>query len=229
MTTTQSAPAPTLGFTVTNGWPQVDLLPPEVRARRKLKRTKELLALVVVCVLLASVGIFGATMFAAAAAQSELDGVKQQTSLLMAKQVKFAEVPLVLGSITSIEQTRKLGMSTEVLWKPYLDALRAVTPAGVSLTDVTVTAATPMQAAAAAVDPLSPVSVGQVAFTAKSLTLPDTSAWLTALASVPGFVHPLFSTQTLTSGDGGNFYQVTATVQLTNQAFANRFVSTKGN
>jgi hypothetical protein len=229
MTTTQSAPAPTLDFTVTNGWPQVDLLPPEVRARRKLKKTKELLALMVVCVLLASVGGYGAAMFSASAAQTELDGVKKETSALMAKQVKFAEVPLVLGGITSIEQTRKLGMSTEILWKPYLDALRAVTPAGVSLDNVTVTAATPMQPAALAVDPLAPVSIGQVAFTAKSLALPDTSAWLVALASVPGFVHPLFSTQTLTQGDGVSYYQVTATVQVTDQAFANRFVPTKGN
>ena len=229
MTTTQSAPAPTLGFTVTNAWPQVDLLPPEVRAGRKLKRTKQWLALTVLGVLLAAIAGYAATMFSAAAAQSELDGVKQQTSLLMAKQVKFAEVPLVLGSITSLQQTRTLGMSTEILWKPYLDALRAVTPAGVSLDNVTVTAATPMLAATGAVDPLSPVSIGQVAFTAKSLTMPDISAWITALGGVPGFAHPLFSTVTLTAASGASYYQVAATVQITNQAFANRFVTGKGN
>jgi len=229
MTTTQSAPAPTLGFTVTNAWPQVDLLPPEVRAGRRLRRTKEWLSLMVVCVLLASIGGYAAAMFSAAAAQTELDGVHQETSRLMASQVKYAEVPKVLGGIASLQATRTAGMSTEVLWKPYLDALRAVTPAGVSMDNVTVTAATPMQAAAAVVDPLAPANVGQVSFTARSLTMPDTAAWLVALASVPGLAHPLFSTMSLTESGGASYYQVTATVALTDQAFARRFVSAKGN
>lgn len=229
MTTTQHAPAPTLGYTVTNSWPQVDLLPPEVRAQRRLKRTQRGLLLMVAGIVLLSLLGYAATLYSAVTAQTELDGVKQETAQLMAKQSKYAEVPQVLGGIAGIENARRAGTATEILWKPYIDAIRAVTPAGVSMDDLTVTTATPMLLAPIPIDPLAAASLGQISFNAKALTVPDTSDWLTALNSVPGLADAWFSTETRSDSNGVSYYQITVTVQVNDQALANRFAPEEGN
>ncbi|MGV8967941.1 MAG: PilN domain-containing protein [Cellulomonas sp.] len=229
MTMTSNPSAPPLGFTLTTGWPQVDLLPPEVRAGRKLRHTKRILLLVVAGILLASLLGYVATLFAAASAQSDLDDVILDTARLQSQQSKYAEVPQVLGDITSIEGARTAGTSTEILWKPYFDALRAVTPAGVSIDDLSVTTATPLMAAAPAISPLAGASIGQIVFTAKSLTVPDTSAWLDALDAVPGLGDPWFSSSTLTETEGVVYWSISATVEVNDLALANRFAVEKGN
>lgn len=229
MTMTSNPSAPPLGFTLTTGWPQVDLLPPEVRAGRKLRHTKRLLLLVVAGILLASLLGWVATLFAAASAQSELDGVMQDTARLQAEQSKYAEVPQVLGDIANIEGARTAGTSTEILWKPYFDALRAVTPVGVSIDDLSVTTATPMMVAPTATSPLAGPSIGQIVFTAKALAVPDTSAWLDALDAVPGLGDAWFSSSTLTETEGVVYWSISATVEVNNLALANRFAVEKGN
>ena len=229
MTMTSNPSAPPLGFTLTTGWPQVDLLPPEVRAGRKLRHTNRLLLLVVAGILLASLLGWVATLFAADSAQSELDDVMQDTARLQAEQSKYAEVPQVLGDIANIEGARTAGTSTEILWKPYFDALRAVTPAGVSLDDLSVTTATPMMVAPTATSPLAGPSIGQIVFTAKALAVPDTSAWLDALDAVPGLGDAWFSSSTLTETEGVVYWSISATVEVNDLALANRFAVEKGN
>jgi len=229
MTMTSNAAAPALEFALTSAWPQVDLLPPEVRAGRRLKRAKRRLLLGVALILLAALAAYAATLFSAAAAQVALVEVQNETSRLTSEQAKYAEVPQVLGDIASAEQARQLGTSTEILWKPYLDAIRAVTPTGVSIGGLTVTTATPMQPAQLAANPLAASSLGQIAFTAKSLTVPDTSDWLDALDSVPGFADAWFSAETLTEQEGVIYYEVAATVQVNDEALANRFALGEGN
>ena len=229
MTMTSNPTAPPLGFSLTTGWPQVDLLPPEVRAGRKLRHTKRILLLVVAGILLASLLGYVATLFAAAGAQADLDLAMQDNARLQAEQAKYSEVPQVLGSIASIEGARTAGTSTEILWKPYFDALRAVTPAGVSLDDLTVTTATPLMVAPPAGSPLAGPSIGQIVFNAKSLAVPDTSAWLDALNAVPGLGDAWFSSATLAETEGVVYWSISATVEVNDLALANRFAVEKGN
>ena len=229
MTITSNPTAPALGFTLSNGWPQVNLLPPEVRAGRKLRHTKRILLLVVAGILLASLLGWVATLLAQNSANAELEIVATDTARLQAQSAKYAEVPQVLGSIASIEAARQAGTSTEILWKPYFDALRAVTPAGVSIDSLTVAAATPTTLAAPPIDPLATVGIGQIQFTAKSLTIPDTSDWLDALDAVPGLGDAWFSTASITEDAGVIYWTLSATVEVNDQALANRFAVESGN
>ncbi|WP_448060700.1 PilN domain-containing protein [Cellulomonas hominis] len=217
--TRQEAPL----VSVSGVWPQVNLLPPEVRARRRLKRTKQLLLLgVAVAVLVAILGYVGA-LTVRNGAEDDLAQVEDENFSLLAEQATYSEVPDVLGRIDDAETDRAVGMSTEILWKDYLDALRAVTPAEVSYDSMTVTAATPMQGAPAATDVLAGPSIGQIAFTARSLSLPDTASWLDAIRAVPGLADPWFATATVTDEEGVVYFQISATVQLTDVALANRY------
>jgi hypothetical protein len=127
MTITRAEPATSWGI---GGavWPQVDLLPPEVREGRKLKSTKRALLFTVLGVVVALTLAAAAAFLSAAAAASELTAVQGDTTVLLAEQSKYAEVPRVLGQVANAEAARQAGLSTEILWKPYLEALRAVTP-----------------------------------------------------------------------------------------------------
>jgi Tfp pilus assembly protein PilN len=204
-------------------WPQVDLLPPEVREGRKLKSTKRSLLFTVLGVVVVVTVAAGVAFFSAAAASSELTTVQGDTAVLLAEQTKYAEVPQVLGQISNAEAARQAGMSTEIF-----EALRAVTPAGVSYDDLTVAAATPVAAAPAATDVLAGASIGQIAFTARSTTLPDMSAWMDAISTVSGLADPWFTSAALTDDNGAIYYKVSATVSIRDSALAHRFVPEEG-
>jgi Tfp pilus assembly protein PilN len=211
------------------GLPQVNLLPPEVRAARSLGVLKRWLAIALVLVL-ALIGLgYGAAYLATQSAEDELAEAQAETTRLQSEEAKYAEVPQVLGAIDSTETARLLGMSSEIRWKTYLDAVTAVLPGGVSIDQFTMTGPA-LDAAAApitATDPLQQPSIGSISFQGQSRTVPDTAAWVDALASVPGFVDPWVSSVSVTEEDGAVYYSVTSTVQLTDQTLANRFVPTE--
>ncbi|WP_426592047.1 PilN domain-containing protein [Cellulomonas sp. McL0617] len=208
--------------------PQVNLLPPEVRAARGLQRTKRWLLVSLGVTVVVCAGALGLSLISSATAKSELSDAQNETSRLNAEQAKYAEVPQVLGALSSATSARALGMSTEVQWKPYLDAITAVLPAGVSIDSWGMSGATPMVLAPPPTDPLQQASVGQVTFTARSLTVPDSSAMVDALNSIPGFQDAWVSSVSVGDGEGGAYFTVSATVQVSDAAYSKRFTSTDG-
>lgn len=218
-----SARAPSLGAPEL---PQVNLLPPEVTAARGLARIKRWLLFVVLAAILAAVGIVALAMMAEQDAQAELDRAEARTAELMAEQERYAEVPLVLSAVEQAEQARSNGMSTEVLWLPYLRAIAATLPDGVRLETFQMLGATPMVLPAEPQGALAAPSVATITFTAQSLTVPDTEQWLIELATIPGFADAWFTTKTAAERDGVEFYDVVATVQVNEQAYALRFAET---
>ena len=230
MTVTNSTSAgPALAFTPTGLWPQVDLMPPEVRAGRRLKQTKRILAFVLVGVVAVSALGYAGALASANSAASDLEGVQQETARLTAEQSKYADVPRVLGDISQVETARRLGTAPEILWTPYVNALRAVTPAGVSIDTLTVTGADPLHQTPAVTNVLAGPGIGTIQFTAKSLTLVNTSDWLDALDKVPGLGDAWFSTETISDANGVTYYLVSATAAINATSLANRFAATKGN
>ena len=208
--------------------PQVNLLPPEIRAKRGLTTLKRWLGVSLVAVVALCVLAYGASLMSAAAAQTDLATAQDNTAQLQKEQAKYAEVPQVLNALSTATAARKLGMSTEVQWKSYLDAITAVLPANISIESVTVAGATPMSAPAAPASALAAPSVGQIQFSARVATVPDTAAWIDALNAVPGFSNAWVSAEALTATDATVYYTVTSSVQVTDLAYAKRFAATEG-
>jgi Tfp pilus assembly protein PilN len=206
--------------------PQVNLLPPEVRAARGLVRVKQWLGLLLVVVLLLLVAGLGAAFLARQSADSEIVDAQAEATLLRTEEAKYAEVPQVVNNLRRSEDARALGMATEVLWKGYLDAIAAVLPPNVSIETFTVTQETAAQVAASAPDALAAPGVGSISFTSTALTLPDSAAWLDALDSVPGFYAATSSTESLGTVGTIDAYSVTSTVLVDESAFAARFAAT---
>lgn len=227
MTTTLEAPkqkgAKSKGGLLAPPHPQVNLLPPEVHAKRGLVRVKRMLVIVVVFSLVVAAGLVALSMMAQKSAEAELTVQQTETERLQIEQQKYAEVPLVLGQLQTAEEARALAMQTEVAWPTYLSAMAAVLPPGVSIENFTVASIAPAELAPLPANPLHDSSVATVELTVNSLTIPDTTVWLDGLETVPGFADAWFSTATVTAKEDFVYYTVTATVQLNEQAFTNRF------
>jgi Tfp pilus assembly protein PilN len=210
------------------GPPQVNLLPPEVRAARSLGVLKRWLALTLVLVLLVLGLAYGWAHVSTQNAQAELTEAQAETTRLQAEEAKYAEVPRVLGAIDSTETARLLGMSSEIRWRPYLDAITTVLPGDVSISQFTLTGpALSSTSTDLVADPLQAPSIGTITFEGRSRTVPDTAAWIDALASVPGFSDPWVSTVAVGQEEGAPFYTVSTSVQLTDATLAHRFLDTE--
>lgn len=209
---------------IITGLPQVNLLPPEVRAARGLQSIKRwlVIALLLVVVLCALAWMYAQSV--ASSAESDLQAAQQETARLTVEQTKYAEVPLVQRQLAESERAVQIGMSTEVLWTDYLNAIAAVLPEDVSIDTIGVSGATPMTAPVAPADPLQAPSLGQVAFGARSVAVPDTAELIDALNSIPGF-SDAFVTSVRTESDevSGVFYAIQATVQYDTTALSERF------
>jgi len=205
--------------------PQVNLLPAEIRAGRVLGRVKIWLAVVlVVTVVLAIAGYVGSGLVERSAAD-ELAAKQTEVQSRVAEQSIYKEVPLIKAQIASTESARRLGMSTEVLWKGYLGAIQAVTPAGVTIKNLTTELPNPVLPASVSAAPLVSPSLGSISFVGQARTLPDLSAWMEALDGIPGLADATFATATLTDADGLVYYDIATTVQVNDIALASRFVA----
>lgn len=213
---------------ITLGQPQVNLLPPEVHAKRSLSRIKKWLAAFVVLAVLVAAGIVALAVLTQQAADQELADQQAETQRLVTEQQQYAEVPLVRDQLETIRGARELAMSTEILWADYLAAVAATTPEGVSIETIAVAVPSPMEVPVAPLDALQGASVATITFATNSRTLPDTAAWLDGLASVPGFVDAWFTSASITETEGVAYYSVSGTVQVDASAQAQRFAPTEG-
>ncbi len=212
------------------GLPQVNLLPPEVNAARGLRRLKRMLAFVLlgvvgVCALMVVYGLFDGQTAKGDLARAEEDARGLQRQLA---EPKYAEVPKVMDALDGIADARPKAMATDVSWSEYVDAIAAVLPKGASIDDFSVTYATPMSGVGDPADPLQAPSLGQIAFTGRSVTVPDTAAWIVALNSIHGFNDAWVASAAVTGDqESGEYYRFSSTVQVSRLALTHRFDDAK--
>lgn len=208
---------------------QVDLLLPETRAAREFARVKKYLVIGIVGVLALVVVGYGAASVRASVAEDSLSDAQSETAKLTAQQAKYDEAVPVLNRLEALKHARTEGLSTEILWTPYLYAIFAVMPEQVQLSSFVVTGSTPMVAVAAPADPLQRPRVTTVTFTGRSITVPQTAGWVDALNSIPGFQDAwVSSVMTKEDDEDGVYYEVESSVQVTTTAYANRFAVDEG-
>ncbi len=140
MQKTQTFPAtgPLAGYPVA----RVNLLPTEILAERRLRRTQLGLGAVVLGVVGAVAAGFVLAASSAATAEDELAAEQARTKVLTDEQAEYAEVPLVLGQVEAAQAARATAMATDVLWYEYLSHLSASYPQDVWMRDLTATVAT---------------------------------------------------------------------------------------
>ncbi|WP_028048417.1 hypothetical protein [Cellulomonas sp. URHD0024] len=211
------------GTALSGTLPQVNLLPPEVRAARGMRATKRWLVMSLVLVVVLCFGAFGVALIANASATNDLADAQSETARLETEAAKYAEVPKVKGALTAANNAVAFGMSTDVQWRSYLDAVTAVLPADISFETYAITVATPTTPAVASTAPLQGMAVGRITFEARTLTVPNSAAWITALNTVPGLIDATVSSIAISGDERGDYYSVTLAVNVTDAAYTHRF------
>lgn len=202
------------------GAPRADLLPPEVgiAARgRAIRRNAS--ALIVLVILIVIAGYLGATALALAA-NVQLDAAKVRTQELIAEQGKYSEVKQVATMLDTAIAAQKVATSTEIDWKGYLTDIQNSLPVGTLVTNVVAETATPLSSFSRPSVPLQGDRIGELTFTATSVSLPDVEAWLEALEKLKGYVDASPGSVKLLE-DG--IYQATITMHIDKGALLNRF------
>ena len=202
------------------GAPRVDLMPPEIRAKRSQLRIRRSLRLALFAVAVVVVAACGATWALATVAQSSLSAVQAHQQQLQAEQARYSDVTTTQKSIALVQAGQKVGASTEIDWQAYLTQLQGTLPAGTTLTTVAVTSATPTVSFAQPSSPLQGARIATIAFTVSSPTLPSVPQLLNGLKTLPGFVDATPGTVSLVAAGS---YTANIELHISTQAFANRF------
>ena len=204
------------------GESRVDLLPAEVRAKRRAKVARRRLGFAVFLVALLMVGGMALVRAQAQQAETNLAIAQANTQSLLLQQRRYSEVRTVQERVDMIHSAEQIGTSTEINWEQYLTLVQATLPANVSLGTINIDSETPLAPYAQATAPLQGARIATLSFTATSSTLPQVPVWRDALMTLPGYADasPGSVTRDATGG-----YSVNITMHINQAAFTNRFAT----
>lgn len=228
-TATQATATPLLGSTQSKSnklglpdRPQVNLLPVEVTNKRQLDVVKRRMVWILFGAFLVCVIAFGGAFLVNSSAQQRNEEAQIRADELTQLKREFSPVVQVIKDIADVQESRAFVLANEVNWASYVYALAAVLPEGVTLDSVNVASIGPGAELVVGVDELTTDAIGVITFAATSPTLPDASAWVDTLESIPGLVDANLQSSELKDDEGNVTYEVSATVQVTPGALANR-------
>jgi hypothetical protein len=216
--------APKNSNVVIGGESRVDLLPQELRIKRKVRVVRRRLGFLVIVVAVVVVGVSALVRAQAVQAKFDLSMEQANAQSIVLEERKYVEVQNIQKEADTIFAAQQVGTSTEINWKNYLISVQATLPPNVSLDSVNIDSATPFSSYAQASAPLQGERIATLNFTAVSSTLPQVPKWLIALATLPGYAdaNPGSVNRTETGS-----YSVNITMHINQAAFSHRF-STAG-
>jgi Tfp pilus assembly protein PilN len=203
--------------------PRVNLLPPEIEERKKLKQIQVGLGAAV----LASVGVVGVLLMAAngslSSANEELATATTQNTQLKAEAATYANVTAVYAQAAAAQALLTQAMGEEVRYSRFMNDLSLTVPDNVWVKSVTFAQA----AAPAAVGATEP-GIGTVSFTGIGFSHDDVAVWLESLANQKGYANPDFTNSTEALIGTRKSVNFTSTVQLTPAALSGRYTKPLG-
>jgi hypothetical protein len=202
--------------------PRANLMPPEVRAAERARASLKIVAFAAVIAVVVMGGAFAATAIRASQAQSGLIAAQQATLAISTQKAKYTEATTLSDLVATVTLARVYGVSSEVLWSTYYNAITAVLPAGVSLTSVVMAGEKPWAdptSGTAAVDPLAKPGVASIAFVVSSASVLDQTALTRSMSTLKGFTGSSISQLTLNKG----VYSASVSVGLSSAALSGRF------
>ena len=198
--------------------PRVNLLPPEIGERRRLRHVQYAAAAGVV----ATLGLAGALYAVAAGtvsdAEAELAAETTRTTQLQAAVTSFAGVTEVYARSAAAQQMLATAMGDEVRYSRFLNDLSLTVPEGVWVKNVTVD-----QGPVAPSVGDSETGIGTVTVTGVAFGHDDLAVLLERLADQPGLVNPYFSSSTEVEMGPRTVVEFATTATLTPDALSRRY------
>ena len=201
------------------GQPRANLLPPELKAKRRGRILRQMILVASAGVVLFMLAWIGAVSLQARAAQSDLADAEARTNELLLESAKYAQVRSVQAQIDLTATARQIGAETEIDWREYLAAVRAILPGEVTIDAVSVDSGTPWEDFAQSEVALHNTRVATLTLSLTTSTLPTVSQWLTNLHSLPGYADA--SPGSITRTESGA-YIVDIEINVNAEARANR-------
>ncbi|MDH6238048.1 hypothetical protein [Cryobacterium sp. CG_9.6] len=220
MSTTQSTDEVQFGAE-----PRVDLLPPEVRLRKRERIILQRLGGVLVIVsLLVGAGIAAST-WQAAEVQRELVLAQQRTVELLAAQAQYSGVQKMQSDLDGTKVAREFGASTEIDWKAYVAEIQSRLPADVGVSSYSLESASPLVIYEQPTVPLQGPRTATVRVVFAAPTVPSLPPWLEAMESLPGYADSY--PPVITRVEGGT-YTVDWLLHINEDALTQRFALPEG-
>ena len=200
---------------------RINLLPPEVGERQRLRR-RTLLTVAIGVVLLAIVGGFFFLQVIRLASVEE--DIQAQDSVNQGLRGQIAELQDVAALEQEIATTRDL-LSTllqdRILWSGVMRDVSLVIPGELWLDGLSAGVGVAAVEGAEAI-PVAEGLVGQISFSGFAFDHREVALWLSRLEDVRGFINPWLSSSTKSEIAGTTVVQFASSVDLSEQALARR-------
>jgi hypothetical protein len=206
-----------------------DLLPEEIVAGRRARRSRGwvVLALVVVVALLAGWYVWAGREVSAA--NDDLSRVTRQATDLQKRQTKYREVVDVQNQATTITKELKALLATDLQWANLLDTLRSTgAKSGVSVLGVNAALdekAGNSGATASLPSSTKSAKVGIVTITGSAPDKPSIAKYVDALSHLTPVANPYLTTATKSDTPGEQAWQFNVTVDITSATLCGRFTT----
>lgn len=199
--------------TSTYRMPRVNLLPPEIVVRRRLRTVRFASGGAVAVAIVAVAALAVVAAGGVGPAQQDVDSANAQQASLQQQAGGFGDVTSTYAKADQLDQLLATASEGEMHWSSYLNALARTTPKNVWLTKVSVA---PTTAGAATVTGASPLQT--VSFDGVALSHNDVAHWLDVLAQQRGYSDPYFSKSAEETMGGRSVYVFSVTVSMNQDA-----------
>jgi len=201
---------------------RINLLPPEVGERQRLRR-RTLLTVASGVVLLALVGGFYFLQVVRLSGVEE--DIQAQESVNQGLRTQIADLQDIAVLEQEIAETRDL-LSTllqdRILWSGVMRDISLVIPGQVWLDGLSATAGAAVEGAEAAPTTGAGGLVGQISFSGFAFDHREVALWLSRLEDVRGFINPWLSSSTKSEIGDTSVVQFASSVDMSDQALARR-------
>ena len=173
--------------------PRVNLLPPEIAEKAKLRKAQ--VAMMVTG--LAAVAVVGVMYVNAKHGVSTANEAKTEATAKNARLTtelrKLDNVKQTYLEVDAANKTLALAMHDEIRWSGYLHDLTLTIPENVWLDAMDVKMTQAKQAGGGSTGPVLDPGIGSVVFKGSTFSHDDVAAWLQSLAGQKGYTDPYFS------------------------------------
>lgn len=202
--------------------PRVNLLPPEIAERAKLRKAQ----LAMIGTGLAAVAVVGLMYTQESAKVSEATEQKEQAvaaNVALRGELRDLEtVKATYAKVDAANKTLKMAMAYEVRWSTYMHDLTLTIPENVWLETLEMSMSGAKTNAGPTETVLDP-QLGTVTFTGKAFSHDDVAAWLEKLAGQKGYADPYFTKSEILPEADRLIVEYESTVYLNEKALSKRY------
>jgi Tfp pilus assembly protein PilN len=202
--------------------PRVNLLPSEITEGAKFRTAQIVMGLAVVAAVVVVGGLWYLASADQSAAQDDLAAAQSEGSQLQTELATYSNVQPVYDQALTAQAQLSQAMSQEIRYSFVLNDLSLGMPAGVWLTNLTITQ--PVDQPSSTKGAWGNVSEGSVQLQGAASNLPQVAGWLQALAAQKSYLDPyLTTTQGTGTASSSGSYTFTSSVGISSKALSHRY------